>query len=68
MVTKQKNELVESASSLKATLEAIEALKEKIHQDNVAAEKAQQTLKGELATIEAKKAELAKKKVEAEER
>ena len=35
MVTKQKNELVESASSLKATLEAIEALKEKIHQDNV---------------------------------
>jgi len=68
VVTKQNNELVEFASSLKKTLEAMKALKKKIHQDNVAAEKAQQTLKGELATIEAKKAELAKKKVEAEER
>ncbi|KAL9318715.1 hypothetical protein ACSQ67_015232 [Phaseolus vulgaris] len=62
MVTKQKNELVESTSSLKETLEAMKALKKKIHQDNVATEKAQQALKDELATIEAEKTKLAKGK------
>ena len=35
MVSKQKNELTESASSLKTTLEAMEALKEKICQDKL---------------------------------
>jgi len=62
VVTKQKNELVESTSSLKETLEAMKALKKKIHQDNVATEKAQQALKDELATIEAEKTKLAKGK------
>jgi len=48
VVTKLKNELTESTSSLKATLEAMEAFKEKMRQDNVAAKKVQQALKRRL--------------------
>jgi len=68
IVTKQKKELAELANSLKAALEANEALKEKIFKDNDVAEKAQKTLKDELAVMEAKKADLAKEKAATEER
>jgi len=67
-VTKQKKELVESANAHKATLEVDKALKEKILEDNVAAKKAQQALKDQVATMEAEKADLAKEKVAVEER
>jgi len=68
VATKPKNELVESISSLKATLEAMEAFKEKMRQDNIAAERAQEALNVEMATIETEKVKLVKEKVEAEER
>jgi len=45
----------------------MEAFKEKMRQDNVAAEKAQQALEAEMAAIEEEKAQLAKEKAEAEE-
>jgi len=57
VVSKLKTELVESTSSLKATLEAMESFKEKMCQDNAGVEKAQQALR---AKLEAEKAECAK--------
>jgi len=65
VVPKLKTELAEFASSLKASLDAMEAFKKEGRQESMVAKKAQQALKVE---IEAIKTELAKEKAEAEER
>ena len=64
VVYKLKTELTKSASSLKAA----KARKEKMHQDQVAAERAQDALKVEVARVEAGKAKLIEKKVEVEKK
>jgi len=68
LVLKLKTELAKSANSFKATVATAKECKEKMRQDQMAAEEVQEALKSEHARVEAERNQLLKEKVDAKEK